>query len=329
MPRKARTPAPAPEPIEILPAVTERIEAAQDLAIGGGDATDIFDLGAEIGRIESLDFVATVATAAAISVYENVKKSKAWRFLPNPKVATHRHFESLEEFCEVKLGKSYRRMRELAANRRLIGEEAFEQAERIGLRQVDYNAIKLLPAPQQEMVRRAVEEASSREDVLNILQELAAANAAQLAAAKKREEDLQGDLDAERRRLTAKQSRIDALERERERMMGATPQQRMEREALICSLDSRKAVSELLQKCRKYADDECEDGCLPEPLLRLIGEQLRRCSEQLERAREALGLDALTPTDEEARAEAAEFIAWKAAQDAAQSGGAADESAAD
>ena len=64
-------------------------------------------------------------------------------------------------------------MRELVANRNTLGQEAFEQAERLGLRQVDYNAIKALPAPEQELLRRAVEEAQSRDDVLALLQELA------------------------------------------------------------------------------------------------------------------------------------------------------------
>ncbi|PAT41189.1 hypothetical protein CK623_02815 [Vandammella animalimorsus] len=83
----------------------------------------------------------------------------------------------MDEFCEVKLGKSYKRLQAIAANRNLIGQEAFEQAEKLGLRQVDYNAIKALPAPDQELIRRAVEEAKSRDEVLDVLQELAARNA--------------------------------------------------------------------------------------------------------------------------------------------------------
>lgn len=138
---------------------------------------EAFAAGVDIGRLEAMDFVATIANSAILSVYENVKKSKAWQHLRNPKSGDGRHFESLEEFCEVKLGKSYKRLRELALNRNVIGHEAFEQAERLGLRQVDYNAIKTLPAPDQELVRRAVEEAQSRDEVLDLLQELAARHA--------------------------------------------------------------------------------------------------------------------------------------------------------
>ena len=91
----------------------------------------------------------------------------------NPNSSDGRNFESLDEFCRTKLGKSYNRLQELVSKRNTLGQEAFEQAERLGLRQVDYNAIKALPAPEQELLRRAVEEAQSRDDVLDLLQELA------------------------------------------------------------------------------------------------------------------------------------------------------------
>ena len=102
--------------------------------------------GIDIGRLEALEFMATVANSAILPIYENVKKSKAWRLLRNPKSGDGRHFESLEEFCEIKLGKSYKRLHELTLNRNVIGQDAYEQVERLGLRQVDYSGIKGLPA---------------------------------------------------------------------------------------------------------------------------------------------------------------------------------------
>ncbi|PAX17078.1 hypothetical protein CLI92_05900 [Vandammella animalimorsus] len=168
---------------------------------------EVFAAGVDVGRLEAMDFVATIATSAMLTVYENVKKSKTWRFLRNPESGDGRHFESLEEFCEVKLGRSYRRVRELAANRNLIGQEAFEQAERIGLRQTDYKAIKALPAPEQELVRRAVEEAQSKDEVVDLIQELAARTASHKAQA----EEARAELAAKEQLLADKNSRIDAL----------------------------------------------------------------------------------------------------------------------
>ena len=90
----------------------------------------------------------------------------------------------MEEFCKVKLGKSYKRMQEIAAWRNSLGQDAYEQAERLGLRDVDYNAIKALPAPDKELVRRAVEETQSRDEVLDLLQELAVRSAKEKEALK-------------------------------------------------------------------------------------------------------------------------------------------------
>lgn len=165
--------------------------------------------GIELGRLEAMTFITTIGESASVAIYENVKKSKAW------KIAKHsdgRNFDSLDDFCRVKLGKSYNRLQELASNRKLIGQEAFEQAERLGLRQVDYNAIKGLPAPEQELIRRAVEEASTRDDVLGVLQELAARHAKEREQLTAQVEEAAADLEAKDRVLADKAELIQKLE---------------------------------------------------------------------------------------------------------------------
>ena len=108
----------------------------------------VHSLGVSSGASGAFEFMRCVADSGATAQFENVKKSKAWRYLDNPKYCDGRKFESVDEYCQVAFGKSYRRMQELTSNRNALGQEAFEQAERLGLRQVDYNAIKALPAPE-------------------------------------------------------------------------------------------------------------------------------------------------------------------------------------
>lgn len=211
----ARNTTPAPENKEV-PAnnvvIAAELTAANQMAVIERSRQDIqtqaeqekdeaLAAGIDIGRLEALDFVATVANAAILPIYENVKKSKAWRFLRNPNSSNGSNFESLEEFCQVKLGKTYGRLQHLIGNRNLIGQDAFEQAERLGLRQVDYNAIKGLPAPDQELVRRAVEEAKSRDEVLDLLQELAARHASEKAAFAKQADEAKKEHAATSKRL--------------------------------------------------------------------------------------------------------------------------------
>lgn len=146
------------------------------------EADEVFAAGVDIGRLETATFFATVAITSVIQIYKKVKETKSWRLLKNKKNGDGRHFESLEEFCEDKLGKSYRRMRELASNHDSIGQEAFEQAEQLGLRQSDYNLIKALPAPKQVLVKQALAEGVSKEDLQRSLRELMAADQAEINA---------------------------------------------------------------------------------------------------------------------------------------------------
>ncbi|MDO5289324.1 MAG: hypothetical protein Q4F13_06780 [Pseudomonadota bacterium] len=244
----ARTPttktAPAEMP-EILPAIAARIEAAQDQALSVTEADEVFSAAADVGRAQALDFIATVATSALLNVFENIKKSKGWRYMRHPGVAMHRNFESLDEFCQIKLGKSYRRLQELSAARSVIGQEAFEQAERIGLRQVDYNAIKALPAPDQELVRRAVEESTSRDEVLDLLQELAARHGQEKQALTRRAEEAQADLAAQKELLDKKNARIDKLERDLSRIRHLPPDEalkKLQQEAAAITADAEGLI---------------------------------------------------------------------------------------
>ena len=238
MPRPPKAPAaPAPAP-EVLPAVASRIEAAQDAALTAAETDEVFAAGIDVGRLEALDFIATIATSALLSIFENVKKSKAWKHLRNPENCDGRNFSSLEEFCEIKLGKSYRRIQELAANRNLIGQQAFEQAERIGLRQVDYKAIRALPAPEQELVRRAVEESASRGEVIDLLQELAARSA-------QKEQELLAQVRQEQQERAATEQRLSVVRQQKE--------QAEERAALIATLPPDEKLQRLRQEAAALA----------------------------------------------------------------------------
>lgn len=209
-----QTPAAMPE---ILPAKATELMAAQDAAPSKEQMDAVLAAGIDLGRIEALDFVITVSNSAILPIYENVKKSKAWQFLRNPESAHGNHFESFDEFCQIKLGKSYARLRALAANRNLIGHEAFDQAEKMGLRQVDYNAIKALPAPDQELIRQAVG-TQSRDEVLDLLQELAGRHSQVTAALTKDLQEAEQALGDEKRisgkkseRIQAQQDQIDRI----------------------------------------------------------------------------------------------------------------------
>lgn len=208
--RKPLPPADTTKPELVEGAGTKMLEMTNTVADIQKD--EVLAAGIDLGRLEALDFVLTVSTSAMLAVYENVKKSKAWKYLRNPQSSHGEKFQSLNEFCEVKLGKSYKRLQAITTNRNAIGEQAFEQAEKLGLRQVDYNAIKALPAPEQELVRRAVEESNTRDEVLDVLQELAARHAKAKEAADKENAELRDTLDSKDQLIAAKSQTIQELQ---------------------------------------------------------------------------------------------------------------------
>lgn len=235
---KAITP-PAGEPALDTRALTLANAAPAQLAVAQEAMDEVLAAGIDLGRLEAMDFVLTVGTSAVLSIYENVKKSKAWRLLRNPQSSHGENFSSLEEFCDVKLGKSYKRIQAISSNRNLIGQEAFEQAERLGLRQRDYNAIKSLPAPDQELVRRAVEETQSRDEVLDLLQELAARHA-------KEKEDLKQELADTR-------DQVDDLAASKRLVEGTVSDLRKQARQL-----AQATPDELALHLRKQAEDEAK-----------------------------------------------------------------------
>ncbi len=165
-----------------------------------------------LGRIEALEFSATVAARAQVEVFIELKQSKAYRAISYRDAdGNRRYVADLEEFCERFLGKSGKRIREMAQQYHLLGGDLYEAAERIGFRNQDYRALKALPADDQVAIKAAMA-TDDREQILDLMQELSVRHASEKAAltAKAKEaEDTAADRD---RVIGTKQGQISALE---------------------------------------------------------------------------------------------------------------------
>lgn len=203
------------------------------------------ELGKLIGRIEAAHFSATVSERIIAEAFNQIRNGKQYKGLPytaaDGKTET---VSDLEQFCEVFLGKSVRRCRQLADNLALLGPELYEQAEKIGLRARDYQALKALPQEEQAIVKQALT-SESREQVLDLLQDMAAKHAkekesaqAKLDAAQKQLADAQATLEAKDQLLTTRNKKLDELTVELKKRDTRSPEeaeaqrQRVERELL-------------------------------------------------------------------------------------------------
>lgn len=127
-----------------------------------------------IGRIEASAFMATVAEKMIAETAIALKQSKKYKGLPFiDEKNNRRQIATFEEFCQYKLGKSRRRVDELVGNYNLLGPELYEQAEHLGFRQRDYNALKALPADDRQLIAQAIEE-ENLDKALELMQEMAA-----------------------------------------------------------------------------------------------------------------------------------------------------------
>lgn len=143
-----------------------------------------------VGRIEAMDFLSRVTDLAIAKTFTEIKNSKEYKNLPYiNKNGKSLHVTTMEEFCQVFLGKSYDRCYRLAQNLNLLGEELYEQAEQIGFTARDYQALKALPSDDQEIVKQAIE-TEDKEHVIDLLQEMAVKHKREKESLSKEKEEL-------------------------------------------------------------------------------------------------------------------------------------------
>jgi hypothetical protein len=200
---------------EISPERGAELTVAQHTASAVVQAVmDVEGVLRDLGRLDATLFYANVADSMLVQIFEKVKKEKAYKKLHyHDEAGNLRQFQTLEEFCAVKLGKSYRRLQELSGHVQTLGPDLYEAAERIGFRNRDYRALKALPAEDQAVVKQALE-SETKDEVLDILQDLAAKHQAEREAAKKERDDLSADLEARGKLLEDKAARLETTEEE-------------------------------------------------------------------------------------------------------------------
>lgn len=315
----ARKPTPAPEsketPVNVA-AIEKDMQATNQMAVverqrqellaqSEIEKADLMDLGRRLGQMETAAFIGNISDGVLLSSYESVKKSKAWRLLKNNEGEI---FPSLEDFCRERLGFSARRLSQIQGNRDVLGMDAFEQAERLGLRQVDYNAIKTLPAPDQELVRRAVEDAQSRDEVLDLLQELAARHAKEKEAFTQQAEEAKLEHAAVVKRLEVVTGQKDQAEAKAARIAVMKPDEAfvdLKAEATRINADALGSIRGGVRQALVKLSESQEDGVPSVFAASLIGE----LQAELNTLREEFGLpDIASAAERELAAETAQWV---------------------
>ena len=183
-------------------------------------AADVYRL---VGRIETAQFMETVSGRLMAETYLKVKVllEEQGSIMVRTRSGDLKHVSGMEEFCNEVMPVSARRCRQIVAAIDTLGASLYDQAEQLGFRARDYQALRALPDDQQAVVKRAIE-AGDLNAALDVVHDLAARNQA-----------LQGKLKDADRRMAAKdrviqedREKITAMREAEARRLSADPGER-------------------------------------------------------------------------------------------------------
>ncbi|CAM5458850.1 hypothetical protein TMEC54S_03508 [Thauera mechernichensis] len=180
-----------------------------------------FDLGRFVGVAQLARTMSNFSAAAEIRAFEEINKSKAFKHLPVKHLdGTFCPAENIDEFCRLVFGRGYKAMSNHKVMLQQLGEEAYENVQRLGLNRAQLRLLLTLP----EDARTAVEEAmqaGGKDEVVTLIQSLAN----KLDETQTKVDELKGELKATEEISAEKTQRIETLQREAKRIAAAPPDQ--------------------------------------------------------------------------------------------------------
>lgn len=167
----------------------------------------------DVGSLRALDFIRKISGRAQVEIYLRQVKTRAYKAVSytNAEGKTEK-FPDIDTFCAVYLGESGRNLRNKAANYHLLGAELFEVSERLGFKGKDYSALKALPADDQEVIKQAMSPEADRDQVIDLLQEMAARHASEKAALTAKATEAEETAEARSEVIARKETRINEQE---------------------------------------------------------------------------------------------------------------------
>lgn len=179
----------------------------------------VFALGQAVGTALTAKVLGNFCAAAQIHAFEKINKSKSFKYLPikmpdgNCIVA-----QNIDEFCKLVFGRGYRAMADHKLMLERLGEEAYENANRLGLNRTQLRLLINLPEDARAAVDEAMQ-AGSKSEVDTLI--LSLAN--RLDEAKEQVEELKAEQTALEKVSSDKSILIDKLRIDHERVKKLPP----------------------------------------------------------------------------------------------------------
>ncbi|MCG9760703.1 hypothetical protein L1D50_16495 [Pseudoalteromonas sp. Isolate6] len=163
----------------------------------------------KLGNLQAFTHIKNYATVAEVILFKNIRESKEYKGLTyHAEDGSLRTVATIDEFCPVFLGRSYRTLKEAEDHLNAFGEEFYESSKQIGIGNRELRALRQLPEDEQALVIESeAVETGDKEAVKELIDELKAKHA-------KEKEKITQELDATERML--KVSRDSSSKKEEE-----------------------------------------------------------------------------------------------------------------
>lgn len=180
-----------------------------------------FDLGRFVGVAQLARTMSNFSAAAEIRAFEEINKSKAFKHLPvkHPD-GNFCPAENIDEFCRLVFGRGYKAMSNHKVMLQQLGEEAYENVQRIGLNRAQLRLLLTLPEDERAAVEEAMQ-AGSKDEIVGLIESMAN----KLDEARTEVEHLKADMRAVEDISAEKSKRVETLLREKARIKAAPPDQ--------------------------------------------------------------------------------------------------------
>lgn len=222
------------------PAVASAMDLMREQA--QEDLVELLDLAGDVKAIHMAEVTVKFCAAAQIQLFKRIRESKKIKDLPlRDADGNLRRAQTMEEFCPLAFGRSYRAMMDAEEKFDLLGQEAYEAAGRLGLNRAALRLTRSLPPEKLEIVRAAIGSGSTKAEVLSVIEDLAEkvqqAEAATLEA--------KAELKASEEVLATKNKTIDRLQRDLKRIEKLPPDEQLaglKKEATAIAADAEGAI---------------------------------------------------------------------------------------
>ncbi|MCS6119727.1 MarR family transcriptional regulator [Shewanella baltica] len=219
------------------------VEATIEGLVSGDKLAETASASILVGRIQMANAVKQFANVGSLQILKNVKETKDYKNLKGLKLPTGEILQGTwEEFCKL-IGESKSSVDERLKNLEVFGQEALESMQSIGMGIRDLRRLRQLPENELKAIVDGDQlTVDSKEEALDIIEEMAAKHRAESTKLNEKLEHLELSSKASDQLLEKKGKQIHELEKALEIAKGkGTPAQIKQLEA-----ERNKALSQAI-----------------------------------------------------------------------------------